>query len=314
LTALSKLPVIILLVVPALAAIYGVVLAFQGMVSTADIVMCIVGVILTEYGVTFGYHRFVVHKSFEPHPVLKAIVLALGSMAWQGPVVNWASTHTKHHALSDKEGDVHSPTVSGFLYAHCEWLLEMSSDNMADIRAKWGGRYLKDTMIAWFDRTFLLWAVGSLILPAAIVFAVGGGWGAWTGLIWGGFIRVFASSHITWAVNSVCHYYGARMFKTTDQSRNNPIIGILALGEGWHNNHHAFPTSAFHGLAWWQFDFTGLTIRIYEKLGLVSKVQRIPEAYLERRRRELIDSESLALQPDGTPNVPVVQSEEEPVA
>lgn len=287
---MSKLPVLALLILPFLAVVYGTYLAFTGNVSTTDVVLCVVGVILTEYGITFGYHRLVVHKAFEPHPALKAVVLALGSMAWQGPVVNWASTHTKHHALSDKEGDVHSPTISGFLYAHCEWLLEMSSSEMSAIRDKWGGRYLKDPMVAWFDKTFVWWAFGSLLLP----FLIGG----WSGLLWGGFIRVFFSSHITWAVNSVCHYMGSRMFKTTDQSRNNAVIGILALGEGWHNNHHAFPTSAFHGLTWWQFDFTGLTIRLFEKVGLVKKVQRIPKEYLERRRADLIDSESLALQPD----------------
>ena len=297
---MSKLPILALLILPLLAVILGGYLAFTGNVSTTDVVLCVVGVVLTEYGIPFGFHRFVVHKAFEPHPALKAVALALGSMAWQGPVVNWASTHTKHHALSDKEGDVHSPTISGFIFAHCEWLLEMSSDQMNEIRAKWGGRYLKDPMIAWFDKTFLWWALASLVIP----FAIGG----WSGLLWGGFIRIFFSSHITWAVNSVCHYFGPRMFTTTDQSRNNAIVGILALGEGWHNNHHAFPTSAFHGLTPWQFDFTGLTIRIFEKLGLVKKVQRIPKEYLERRRTEHINSEILPLQP-GDEGAPTEASE-----
>jgi stearoyl-CoA desaturase (delta-9 desaturase) len=114
--------------------------------------------------------------------------------------------------------------------------------------------------------------------------------GAWLGFVWGGFVRIFITSHVTWSVNSVCHYFGSRTYVTTDKSRNNPIIGILALGEGWHNNHHAFPSSAFHGLAWWQFDFTGLTIRVYEAIGLAKKVTRIPDSLLEKRRIDSMTS------------------------
>lgn len=279
-------PILILLILPFLATILGIYLAFTGNVSTTDIVLFLTLSVLTEYGVTFGYHRLVVHKSFEPHPALKAVVLALGSMTWQGPVVNWASVHTKHHAHSDQEGDPHSPTISGFIYAHFEWLLEMHNDDIEVIKAKWGGRYMKDPMIMWFSKTFPFWAIFSLVFPAAIGFAANGWMGAATGFLWGGLIRIFATSHVTWSVNSVCHYIGRRMFTTTDKSRNNFIVGLLALGEGWHNNHHAFPASAFHGMRWWQIDITGLTIRIYEKLGLVKKVVRIPESLQEKRRED----------------------------
>lgn len=245
--------------------------------------MCVVGVVLTEYGITAGYHRLVVHKSYEPIPALKAVILALGSMAFQGPVVNWASVHTKHHAHSDLEGDPHSPKIDTFIYAHLEWLLEMNSDEMDEIKGKWGQRYLKDPMIKWFSDTFLFWSALGLILPAILGGIVGGWNGAFTGFIWGGLVRIFFSSHITWSVNSVCHVLGRRMFKTTDQSRNNFIVGILALGEGWHNNHHAFPNSAFHGLRWWQIDFTGMSIWVYEKLGLAKKVVRIPLEFQKKR-------------------------------
>ncbi|MBK6759824.1 MAG: fatty acid desaturase [Ignavibacteria bacterium] len=280
------IPVIALLALPLLGTIYAIWAAFQGDISTFNVLMCVIGVILTEYGITMGYHRLVVHKAYEPHPVLKAIVLALGSMAFQGPVVNWASVHTKHHAFSDQEGDPHSPTISGFLYAHFEWLLAMNTPNMNEIKAKWGARYTKDPMIDWFSRTFLFWGLGSLVIPAIIGYFVGGGHGAWMGFIWGGLVRIFISSHVTWSVNSVCHYVGGRMFTTTDKSRNNLIVGILALGEGWHNNHNAFPASAFHGMKWWQIDVTGLSIRLFEAIGLVKKVVRIPDSLLEKRRED----------------------------
>jgi len=177
---------------------------------------------------------------------------------------------------------------------------------MGEIKAKWGQRYLKDPMIKWFSDTFLFWGLGSLVLPAIIAFAIEGtGHAAFMGFIWGGLVRVFLSSHITWSVNSVCHYIGGRMFTTTDKSRNNFIVGILALGEGWHNNHHAFPASAFHGMKWWQFDLTGLSIRFFEAIGLVKKVVRIPESLLEKRRYDgslaAVNVQVLSMTEDGEP-------------
>jgi stearoyl-CoA desaturase (delta-9 desaturase) len=280
-----------LVILPLAAVIYVTWSAFTGTFDWFYLALALIFGFVTEYGVTLGYHRLVVHKSFEPHPALKAVLLWLGSMAFQGPVTHWASVHTKHHAHSDQEGDPHSPTVSGFFYAHFEWLIEMNSADIGEIKAKWGGRYFKDPMIVWFSNTFLFWSVFSLVLPAVIgYFHAGTLEGAWLGFVWGGFVRIFITSHVTWSVNSVCHYFGSRTYVTTDKSRNNPIVGILALGEGWHNNHHAFPSSAFHGLAWWQFDFTGLTIRVYEAIGLAKKVTRIPDSLLEKRRIDSMTS------------------------
>ena len=303
-SSVFKIPIFGLLILPLLGTVYAAYAAFQGDIAPYYIILCVAGVVLAEYGITMGYHRLVVHKAYEPHPALKAAILALGSMAFQGPVVNWASVHTKHHAFSDQEGDPHSPTLSGFLYAHFEWLFEMSTPNMDEVIVKWGSRYTKDPMIAWFSRTFPDWGFGGLFLPAVIGFFIGGGHGAWMGFIWGGMGRVFMTSHVTWSVNSVCHYIGGRMFTTTDKSRNNFIVGILALGEGWHNNHHAFPASAFHGMKWWQIDITGLSIRLFEKIGLVKKVVRIPAGLLEKRREDGLHS---------AVNVQVLAMTEDPV-
>lgn len=287
---ISNFYVPILLVLPTLAVFYGIYMITQGQVSTFDVVLCLTLGALTEFGVTFGYHRMTVHKSFIARPFLKAIVLALGSMAFQGPVINWSSVHTKHHAMSDQEDDPHTPTIRGFFFAHFEWLLEMNSSKMNEIRAKYGGRYLKDAMYLWFDRTFLMWSGISLVLPFALGYLVGGLPAAWSAFVWGGLIRIFLTSHVTWCVNSVCHILGGRMFNTTDKSRNNFIIGVLAMGEGWHNNHHAFPSSAFHGLRWWQIDFTAYAVRIFEKLGFVRHVVRIPDAFLEKKLAQNAES------------------------
>lgn len=291
----GSVPVLILVALPAIAAIYGLWLFITGDFTATDMILVIAGSILTEYGVTFGYHRLVVHKAFQANPALRAVVLALGSMTMQGPVINWAATHTKHHAMSDQEGDPHTPTLRGFLFAHFEWILEMTSPQMGAIREEYGNRYKKDPMLVFFDKTFLFWTAFGLIVPALIGGATGGWIGAFHGLLWGGLIRLFLTSHITWCVNSVCHVAGKRMFKTTDQSRNNWVIGLLALGEGWHNNHHAFPSSAFHGLKWYQIDITGLSIRMWERLGLVKKVVRIPKAFLQRKLAEAQLSEATPL-------------------
>ncbi len=278
--------ILALIVLPFAAVVYAAWCVFTGNVSVLDVTLCLSLAGLTQFGVTFGYHRMVVHKSFVAHPAVKAVALALGSMAFQGPVVNWASVHTSHHAHSDQEGDPHSPTIKSFIYAHLEWLLEMRQERLDGIKAKWSNRYLKDPQVRFFSNTFVFWTVFSLFLPALIGFLVGGWPAAWSGLIWGGLVRIFITSHITWSVNSICHVIGGRMFKTKDQSRNNLIVGILALGEGWHNNHHAFPASAFHGMRWWQIDVTGIVVGILEKVGLVKNVVRIPMALQEKHLAE----------------------------
>jgi stearoyl-CoA desaturase (Delta-9 desaturase) len=192
-------------------------------------------------------------------------------MAVEGPAINWAANHLKHHALADRDGDPHSP-VDGFVHAHLGWLF---SQDQAD-PAVYCRPLLSDPIVVFVDRTFLLWVVLSLAIP----FAVGG----WTGLLWGGLVRVFFVHHVTWSVNSVCHTFGRRSFATTDRSRNQWTVGVLGMGEGWHNNHHAFPRSAVHGLDRWQPDVSAWLIAGLERLRLVADVQRIPQDALTRRR------------------------------
>lgn len=239
------------------------------------------GYVLTGLGVTVGYHRLFTHKSFETGRILTAIWGILGSMAAEGPLLTWVANHRRHHQHSDRERDPHSPhthgtsllsRVKGAIHAHMGWFFDAEpADNaryVADLRA--------DRLVLTISRLFPLWVALGILIPAGIAWAVTGTWtGAFLGLLWGGLARLLLVHHVTWSINSACHLWGTRDFRSHDHSRNNVIFGILAFGEGWHNNHHAFPTSARHGLRWWEFDASYLVIRGLEAVGLAKNL-RIP--------------------------------------
>ena len=248
--------------------------------------------VLCAFGTTIGFHRYFTHKGFETGPVLKATLAILGCMTVQGPLIQWVTDHRKHHALSDKEGDPHSPNVGhgdgllgavrGFFHAHVGWMF--SNLGMEEGRA-YGRDLYEDRLIRAIDRLYLVWVILSLGIPFALGYAIGGTLGSGlAGLVWGGLIRIFAYQHATFAVNSICHMFGRREFRSRDESRNNWLVAVLVLGEGWHNNHHAFPASARHGLSRWQIDVSWLVIRGLERLGLVRDVHRPSRDQLERRR------------------------------
>lgn len=262
--------ILTVVIAPLVGVFLAIRLLWQFAVSWTDVTLLLVMYSLVALGVTVGFHRMLTHRSFTPHPVVKFVLLVLGSMAFEGPALSWAATHIKHHAVSDREGDPHSP-VDGFFHAHMGWLF---SKQMEDPNV-YCRHLVKDPIINFVSKTFLLWGALSLIIP----FAIGG----WHGLIWGGLVRMFLTHHVTWSVNSVCHTFGKRPYETNDASRNEWVVGLLAFGEGWHNNHHAFPRSAIHGLQWWQFDLSGLLIVTLEKLGLAKDVYRIPPDLMQKR-------------------------------
>ncbi len=266
---IKKFVMLVIVVLPFLATLFAIELLWQRAVNWTDLALLVAFNLLAGLGVTVGYHRMLTHRSFQPHPVVKFIFLVFGSMAVEGPALEWAATHIKHHAHSDREGDPHSP-VEGFWHAHMGWMFNRS---FADPNI-YCRNLVKDPIVVFVSRTFIFWVILSLAIP----FAIGG----WTGLLWGGLVRIFLTHHITWSVNSVCHTFGKREFETRDQSRNEWIVGLLGLGEGWHNNHHAFPRSAFHGLHWWQFDLSGYVIWTLERVGLVRDVYRVSPAMLVR--------------------------------
>ena len=276
---LKKILMLVVVILPFLATLFAIALLWQRAVNWTDIALLIAFNVIAGLGVTIGYHRMLTHRSFQPHPVVKFIFLAFGSMAVEGPALQWAATHIKHHAHSDREGDPHSP-VEGFWHAHLGWMFN-TTDADPNVYCR---NLVKDPMVVFMSSTFILWVILSLAIP----FAIGG----WTGLLWGGLVRIFFTHHITWSVNSVCHTFGKREFETRDRSRNEWVVGLLGFGEGWHNNHHAFPRSAFHGLHWWQFDLSGYVIWTLERVGLVSDVYRVSPAMRNRYASKKIEDET----------------------
>jgi len=234
-------------------------------------------------GITVGFHRLFTHRSFKTGPAVRAIIGALGSAAIEGPVISWVADHRKHHAFSDQEGDPHSPHVGhgeglwaqfkGFFHAHMGWLFIHTQRGS---KVRFAPDLLKDPVVRFIDRTFVLWAVIGLAIPFGLGVAIGGTvLAGLTGLLWGGAVRILVLHHVTYSINSLCHMFGRRDFETTDESRNLAWLALPTLGEAWHNSHHAFPTSAVHGMKARQLDPSAGVIWMLEKLGLAWDVVRI---------------------------------------
>jgi stearoyl-CoA desaturase (delta-9 desaturase) len=246
---------------------------------------------ITGLGVTVGFHRLFTHRSFTTYPWVRFLFAAAGSVAIEGPIISWVADHRKHHAFADQEGDPHSPHVGhgggwrgalkGLAHAHVGWLFIHTHRGK---RERYAPDLLADPVVAFVDRTFIWWALGGLAAPFLLGWAIGGTLtAALTGLLWGGFVRLLVLHHVTYSINSLCHFFGHRRFETGDESRNLAWLSVLSLGEAWHNNHHAFPTSAVHGLRRWQPDPSAFVIRTMEKLGLAWNVVRISP---ERQQRK----------------------------
>lgn len=244
--------------------------------------------VFTGLGVTIGFHRYFTHQGFTTSRPIRGLLAIAGSMAVQGSVISWVADHRRHHAYSDQEGDPHSPhletgeglkgIVKGLWHAHMGWLFE----DKTSAPERWCPDMVKDPMIAKIDRLFPLWLVLSFGLPPLLGFLLTGTlMGAVTAGLWGSLVRVFMLHHVTWSINSICHFYGERPFKSDDHSTNNWPLALISFGESWHNNHHAFPTAAVHGIKRWQIDTSGLLITAAEKLRLVKDVKRVSEKQLQ---------------------------------
>jgi stearoyl-CoA desaturase (delta-9 desaturase) len=242
-------------------------------------------------GIGVGFHRHFSHGSFQTKPVVRWVLAIMGSMAAQGPVLYWAAIHRRHHSCSDQPGDPHSPHLHGggvggwlrgFWHSHTGWLFHHEITD-------WG-RYiidlLRDPVLFRINRLYFVWVVLGLAIPAAIGGAVAGTWtGAFLGFLWGGLVRVCLGHHTTWSVNSLCHLFGTTPYRSNDESRNNFLIALPAFGEGWHNNHHAFPYAAYHGLEWYQIDLNGLCIQLLKLMGLAWNI-KVPSARALREARK----------------------------
>jgi stearoyl-CoA desaturase (delta-9 desaturase) len=249
--------------------------------------------VATGLGITVGFHRLFTHRSFKTTRPIRLALAALGSMAIEGPIVSWVADHRKHHAFSDRLGDPHSPHVEhghglkgalkGLVHAHVGWLFIHTHRGR---KTRYAPDLMRDPDIAWIDRTFIWWANGGFLASFVLGFVYGGfNWRAGvTGMLWGGLVRVLLLHHATYSINSLCHYFGRRPFETGDESRNLGWLAPLSLGEAWHNAHHAFPTSARHGLDRWQLDISAAIIVALERLGLAWDVVRIDAAKLAAKR------------------------------
>jgi stearoyl-CoA desaturase (delta-9 desaturase) len=276
---------------PFVAFALAIALLWNRLVGWHDLALLGVMYVVTGLGITVGFHRMLTHRAFQTFAWVRAAWAALGSMAVQGSAITWVSDHRKHHAFTDEEGDPHSPHVgnrpgplgmlTGLWHAHMGWLF--SSVGAASPQ-RFAPDLLKDRAVRVIDRTFWAWVAVGFAVPAGIGWALTGRWtGALTGLLWGGLVRVFLLHHVTWSINSVCHFFGRRRFATDDESRNVFWLAPISFGESWHHNHHAFPRSAFHGLGRWEIDPAALVIVMLEKLGLIWDVVRIsPERQREK--------------------------------
>ena len=257
----------------------------------SDLIVFAIMYVGTGLGITVGYHRLFTHRAFKARKGVRAVLAILGSAAIEGPVISWVADHRKHHAFSDQPGDPHSPHVDhgqglrgalrGLLHAHIGWLFIHTQRGRHE---RYAPDLLADPTLRWVNRWFFGWAAGGLVMAFVLGWLIGGSLHtALTGLLWGGAVRMLVLHHVTYSINSLCHFFGRRAFATRDESRNLMWLAPLSFGESWHNNHHAFPTSAVHGMRPWQVDISAGVIRLLETTGLAWDVVRIsPERQAQR--------------------------------
>jgi stearoyl-CoA desaturase (delta-9 desaturase) len=252
-----------------------------------DVLIFVIMYVPTGLGITVGFHRLFTHRSFKAKPWLRGLLAILGTMAVEGPIISWVADHRKHHAYSDRHGDPHSPHVDshghdadgwqgalrGLAHAHVGWLFDHTQRGS---RERFAPDLLADPVVSFVDRTFLLWALLGMAIPFGLGVLIGGTLDdGLEAMLWGGAVRMMVLHHVTYSINSLCHFFGRRRFATEDQSRNLQWLAPFSLGEAWHNNHHAFPTSAFHGMGARELDFSGLLIAGLERTGAIWDVQRV---------------------------------------
>ena len=272
--------------------------------------------VISGFGVTVGFHRMLTHRAFQTHKITRYVFAYLGMLSVQGPVIDWVADHRKHHAHTDVEGDPHSPHVGhgdgvmgslrGLWHAHVGWLWRTHGEARASqVRQgpRRGPRHAHPQPQVPADRRRQ---------PRCIPAVLGGllsmsWWGAFTGMLWGGFARIFFQHHVTWSVNSVCHFFGKRRFDIEDQSTNVFWLAIPSFGESWHHNHHAFPRSASHGLRWWEIDISAALINLMKRVGLAWDVVKITP---ERQAQKLVG----APKPEPKRAAPAEEKVAEPVA
>jgi stearoyl-CoA desaturase (Delta-9 desaturase) len=282
----------VIVAIPFLALIAVVPAVWGWGMSWLDVGLAVGFYYLTLLGVTVGYHRHFTHGSFKAKRPLRLALAAAGSMAIQGPVIQWVADHRRHHAFADRAGDPHSPwrygtdlrsLLKGMFHAHLGWLFDRRKTN----QERYAPDLLKDGALRATSKMFVVWAFLSLVAPAVIGGLVTGTWaGAWSAFFWAGLVRVALLHHVTWSINSVCHVVGNRPFVSRDRATNFWPLAILSGGESWHNLHHADPTCARHGVLRGQIDISARVIWVFEKLGWARDVKWPDPVRLAAKRRD----------------------------
>jgi stearoyl-CoA desaturase (delta-9 desaturase) len=286
----EQVALFLFIVVPFLAVLAAIPVMWGWGLTWRDVIIAVGMYAITGHGITVGYHRHFTHHAFRTKRWFKVVLAVAGSMAIEGPVTRWVADHRRHHRFSDREGDPHSPwrygnnlkaLTKGFFYAHVGWLFDLEQTS----EEHYAPDMVKDKDIALVSRFFPFWVAVSLLIPPF----VGGLWswswqGALSAFFWGSLVRVALLHHVTFSTNSVCHITGRRTYKTRDQSRNVWWLAIPSMGEAWHNFHHAEPTSARHGVRFFEIDSSAAIIWTLEKLRWIQDV-RWPDASVIARRR-----------------------------
>lgn len=288
---LERTLAIVTVVTPLVGLIAAIALLWNTAVGPIELGLLGGMYLLTALGLSLGFHRHFTHQSFRAKPTIRVILGALGSMAAEGPIVFWVATHRRHHQFSDQPGDPHSPMLHGsgalgwlrgLWHAHVGWLFVHEVNDLG----RWAPDLLRDRLAFRLSQWYFVWLGLGLALPAVIGgLAHGSLAGAGMGFLWGGLVRMFVAHHTTWATNSFSHLVGTRPFHTRDNSRNNFLIALLTLGDGWHNNHHAYPASAAHGFKWWQIDVNKWLLGLLEVFGWVWDVRKPPVQHVVMRAR-----------------------------
>jgi stearoyl-CoA desaturase (Delta-9 desaturase) len=290
-TRAQRIGNLLAVIIPFVAVVLAIVLTWNSLVGWHDLALMAVMYVVTGLGITIGFHRLLTHRAFSTSKPMEYAFAVLGSMAVEGSVDHWVADHRKHHAHTDVEGDPHSPHVGhgdgvrgalrGLAHAHMGWML---TEQGGAQRTKYAKDLIEDPGMRWISKNFHVLATLSLAIPFVAGWIITGRLtGALTGFLWGGLVRVFLLHHVTWSINSVCHFFGRRRFATDDHSTNVAWLSVLSFGESWHHNHHAFPRSAVHGLRRREVDPSAAVIWVLEKLGLIWNVTRIPRERQDAR-------------------------------
>jgi stearoyl-CoA desaturase (delta-9 desaturase) len=301
-------------IAPMIGSAAAIALAFVHPITALDLALFVAMWFVTGLGISAGYHRLFTHRAYKAAPSARVALAIMGSMAGLGPLISWSAMHRRHHQCADASGDMHSPNLHGttlggrlrgVVHAHLTWMIKHEYPNIVHYTPD----LLEDRAILRVSRHYLSWVALGLAVPAAIGGLATASWiGALSGLLWGGVVRMFVVAQSISALNSISHTIGSRPYRLRDNSRNNVVLGLLVWGEGWHHNHHAFPTSASFGLRWYRVDFSYWFIVMLKGVGLASELKLPARQQIESRNPDHPDAASAIPPALATPVTTVVES------